>query len=395
MFMDVGLSKLFLAAVKANLAGDSSDIISMAKHLKQDDNALLQVAIDCEPLGNTTANTKEIVRVIRDNFFLRKATRKLHEVYAEAIKSDPLIPYPIFEKLSAIVPSEQQINHIDQFQDELLAQCREKMFRDLENKRSIGIPMGIKKLDQHLGGGLAPGRIVTVAARPGGGKTSFCTNIALNLSLSGHHPIYFTLEMNSQEISEKIISTHSGIELEKIVNRNMSDEEIDIYCKSTEELFKTKLSIASKTGGVWENAVMLLRNAVRYQKVDCAVIDYIQQYRMSKRTTQREEIDTMMQQIKDLANELQIPIIVVSQLNREIEKRPDGAPKMSDLKESGTIEQASDAVIILSFENVKEELTREDKCVIQAHIVKNRWGISGKAVKLFTDFSKNRIWGET
>lgn len=389
-FYNKSLSEIYTAVLKASVIGESVNLLTLSKYINNQN--YLSMAVDCLENYNSTMNVKEMARVIKEASQLRKATKQLYEIYHSAVQSDPLNPFPIFEKLSNIDNNGVESNKLDQFHGDILVRCREIMQRDLNKNVAIGFSTGFKVLDQYLGGGFSKGRVITLGARPGGGKTTLATNFAYNAMIRGEHPIYFTIEMNSLEITDKFISLHSGIEISKISNRILDDDEIDRYIKATNELYANRMSIASRTGGNWEKVLITIRNAVRYHGVSFVIIDYIQQYRMTKRLTQREELDLMMNQIKDIANDLQVPILVITQLNRDIEKRSDSSkdPKMSDIKESGTIEQASDAVLILSYENTIDGFDRLERPNLFLYIVKNRWGKQTK-IPLETKFEVNLI----
>jgi len=392
MFTETNRAAIFLAIIKASVTGDESNIVALSKFLPPDNTAVVMEIAECMEKGITTINPAEIIRVIKEHFNLRRATKQVYQIYNEAIHSDPLNPYPIFDRIASIDCGVSESNQIESSKD-LLPDLLSDLEKSMESRESIGLTTGMPKVDDILGGGLCPNRVITIAARPGGGKTTICINMAKAVMEAGQKAIYFTIEMNAKEMTTKLLSCDGAIPTSKIINRDLSEEHLDDIAKSASKLHRcSELLIASKTGGVWEKLVITLRNSVRYHGVSCAFIDYIQQYRMTKRSTQREELEAMMGQVKDLANELRIPIIVASQLNRNIEQRDDDDPKMSDLKESGAIEQASDTVVILTFKDGKEAMDRTDVKELWACFVKNRWGKLSKT-KLEYDFSIGKVWG--
>jgi len=392
MFHHTGLGKIFFAIIKANIEGVATDLVGIQKHLDNPELSIL--AIECTDKSSRTINIKTFAKTVKEAAALRKNIKYLKTIYSEAINSDPLTPYPLIERLSGIECKIETDGGIDQFHGNLLIDTMKDIEHGMEHGTVPAISTGMKTLDVALKGGIYPGHVITIAARPGGGKTTIAISLAYDMAKNGQHPLYVTVEMNSKELTHKIQSRDTGISQDKIISHKLNPYQCDLLHQSASKMFKWRMSVYSRSGSNWERVVMMIRNAVKYHGVSIVFIDYIQQYRMTKRLTQREELDIMAQQIKTVAQDLGVPIVVLSQLNRDIEKRGSSAdPKMSDIKESGTIEQASDAVLILTNdkETTTEKGMRHDGPWIC--VVKNRWGEKGRW-PVMAQFNINRFYEE-
>ena len=373
MFHNHNLGKIFLAIIKANIEGIACDLVGIQKFLPTMDLTLL--AVECTESSSKMININSFTKVVKEAALLRKNLRNLHSIYNDAVNTDPLHPYPLMERLSEIQGAADSQGGLDQFHGDLLMETLKEVEKNMLHGKVPAISTGMKSFDAALNGGIYPGHVITIAARPGGGKTTIAISMAYEMAKNGYHPMYVTVEMSSTEFNMKCYARDTGVPQDKIMAGKLNEEEFEKVYQSASKMYKWKTSVYSKSGSNWERVVMMIRNAVKYHGVNIVFLDYIQQYRMTKRLTQREELDIMAQQVKTLAQELNVPIIILSQLNREIEKRSgDADPKMSDIKESGTIEQASDAVLIIT--NDKEScdsngLRHDGPWIV---MVKNRWG---------------------
>jgi replicative DNA helicase len=369
MFNDKRCSTLFNGIFKTATSGIEPTIISITKIIPADQE-LIKFSVDCSELGNSSMNPKEICKVIKANYINRKVYRNGVMCFDEFLKSDPLTPYPLIEKIDLLKTDIVDDSETDWVCQNLVPEAIQDVADALEGKTVTGYSTGNQTIDEALKWGLSPGRVYTLAGRPGTGKTTLAVNWIYSAFKQGAVPIYFTIEMSSKDICKKLISLHGGISQAKILSPGNDEKFLDDFIFSAQEVHKMKIAINSKTHGKWGNLVSKLRRVVRKNGVSLAVIDYIQQFSIDHRKTVREELDLIMHEIKNLATELNIPIVVISQLNRKIEERKDNKPQLADLKECGTIEQASDAVIILH--KLSDTVAKRE--YHSAHILKNRWG---------------------
>ncbi|WP_019223855.1 replicative DNA helicase [Bartonella rattaustraliani] len=232
------------------------------------------------------------------------------------------------------------------------------------SSRLSGIATHIKMLDEKMGG-LQPSDLIVLAGRPGMGKTSLATNIAFNIANAYHRGEkdknsaqeneggivgFFSLEMSSEQLATRIISEQTEISSSDIRRGNILDEHFTKIIRSMHHLQKIPLYI-DQTGGI--SITQLAARARRLKRqhgLDVLVIDYIQlMTSSSKRSSENrvQEITEITTGLKALAKELNIPIIALSQLSRQVESRTDKRPQLSDLRESGSIEQDADIVLFV------------------------------------------------
>jgi len=267
-----------------------------------------------------------------------------------------------------------------------------------ENEKKIpGISTGFYELDR-LTSGLHPGNLIVIAGRPGMGKTALALNIAEHVAVVQKLPVLvISLEMTSQELSERLLSSHSRIELKKLRaprQNNMTNDDWAVLLEASDRLRRTQIAI-DDSGGT--NALELRGIARRVKrqfgdKLGLIVVDYLQLmsgHSSGSRTDNREqEISLISRSLKALAKELKVPIIALSQLNREPEKRTSKKPNMSDLRESGAIEQDADMVIFIFREfmyNRESRDTRTSEIILD----KNRHGERGVfKLNFFGEFTR-------
>ncbi len=217
----------------------------------------------------------------------------------------------------------------------------------------VGVPTGLTDLDDRLGG-LHKSDLVIIAGRPSMGKTALATNIAFNaakkIQESGKKTsiAFFSLEMSSEQLSTRILAEQSRIKSNDIRRGRISDEEFDKFIETSKNISELPLYI-DETPAI---SIAALSNRARRIKrlygVDMVVIDYIQLMKASNFKEGRvQEISEITQGLKALAKELSVPVVALSQLSRAVEQRDDKKPQLSDLRESGSIEQDADVVMFV------------------------------------------------
>lgn len=212
----------------------------------------------------------------------------------------------------------------------------------------LGIPTGLKALDDAICGLVAPDLFV-IAARPGQGKTALALSITHHTSITHNIPcLWISLEMDGTQLVRRLVSIESGIDHEVLRNGKTSKDEYDTMRKAIDVVSKAKIFIEDKTSinirDIRTRAnILKKKHGIKY-----IVIDYLQLMMSVNKTQSREqEIAEISRGLKCLAKELEIPVIALSQLSREVEKRPNKMPQLSDLRESGAIEQDADNVVFL------------------------------------------------
>lgn len=223
----------------------------------------------------------------------------------------------------------------------------EKVFVKLEKRCKnggglVGISTGFKGIDD-ITGGLKPGELVIVAARPSMGKTAFALNIAQSASRTSS-VIIFSLEMETESLLNRMISSSCMIKMNDIQSGTLTDDQFVRIMKRTSELGKRNLYIDDKSN-MLSDIKALCRKQKLQKGLDVIVIDYLQLIRTTMKANQREqEVSYISKELKSLAKELNITVIALSQLSRSPEARNDHRPMLSDLRESGSIEQDADII---------------------------------------------------
>lgn len=243
-----------------------------------------------------------------------------------------------------------------------------------------GIPTGFSLLDKYMTG-LNKSDLILIGARPAMGKTSFALNIARNVAvLAKKKVVFFSLEMGKEQLAQRILSTEARVESQKMRTGELSDDDWQRLAQATVSLNEAELYF-DDTANI---TVPEMKSRVRKMRdVDCVIIDYLQLMQGTKRTDSRvQEVSEITRSLKLMAKDLKIPVITCSQLSRSTEGRGKShKPQLSDLRESGSIEQDADIVLMLYRESYYDEEKNEtvvtDESKAQVIVAKNRHGGTG------------------
>lgn len=255
-----------------------------------------------------------------------------------------------------------------------------------KKSRFLGVPTGFMDFD-HLTSGLQPGNLIIIAARPSMGKTTLVLNIAQNVALEQKRPVaVFSLEMPSQDIAMRMLATESRIDFGRLRTGNFSEDQWRPLTDGASRLAKAPILI-NDNRGLTVQSLRAEGRRLKGEHSDLAliIVDYLQLLRGTGRYNAREqEISEISRALKILAWELNVPIIACSQLSREIERRPDKRPQLSDLRESGAIEQDADLVAFLHRDDYYEDENVGDRVEAYIMIKKQRNGPTGTVILYFT-----------
>lgn len=271
----------------------------------------------------------------------------------------------------------------------------EKVFELIEkNKNSeegelTGLDTGFEELNQYTYG-FQPGELIILAARPGVGKSAFALNVAQKMAnKTKKHVAFFSLEMSMEQLTMRILSTLSNVKLGKIRTGKMSESEMARLLIAKTVTDDLNIYLDETTTNRFEDVKVKCRKLKREGHLDFVVIDYLQLLTISGKANRYEEVTALSRNLKLLARELEVPVLALSQLSRDVEKRKkeDGirVPVLSDLRESGSIEQDADMVLFLHREgNNGEDVTKKfTNAKTQLIIAKNRQGMTGSFDLIF------------
>lgn len=248
-----------------------------------------------------------------------------------------------------------------------------------------GVPTGFVELDR-ITNGLHPGQMIIVAARPGVGKSTFALDVCRSAAI--HHNMttaFFSLEMSRTEIVMKILSAEASVPLNRIRGGKMDENDWQRVTDKSVVLSEKDFFIDDSPNLTMMEIRAKARRLKQRHDLQLIAIDYIQLMTSGKKVESRQlEVSEFSRQIKLLAKELEIPVIALSQLSRNTEQRKDGIPQLSDLRESGSLEQDADIVLMLHRpEMYSQNPTDDERGLAAFHIPKHRNGETGKVDALF------------
>lgn len=259
--------------------------------------------------------------------------------------------------------------------NELFADTLEKFATGKVNMP--GVPTGFKYLDAYIGG-LKKSDMLILAARPSMGKSALAMNIAAEVAKK-HSVLFLSLEMNKTQLIERIVASAARVHATKIQHRNLDDAELERVLDEADRVNDMKLFIDDTAGIGLPEIKMKACKMQREHGLDLIVIDYLQLMQASKayRGDRVQEVSELSRGIKSLARELNIPILALSQLSRAVESRADKRPMLSDLRESGSIEQDADIVMFLYRDDYYDHES-DVKGLAELIVAKNRNGAIGR-----------------
>lgn len=269
----------------------------------------------------------------------------------------------------------------------------EKVFKIIESNRNLnddgltGLDTGFSDLNK-ITHGFQKGELIILAARPGIGKSAFALNIASNIAERVNaHIALFSLEMGLDQILMRMYAMHSGIALSKIRSGNLTETEFASLNLAKLKMDKFNIYLDDAGATDVEEVVTVCRKLKREGKLDFVIIDYLQLLTTTKKFSNRtDEIAKISRQLKLMARELEVPVLALSQLSRDVEKRDDKRPVLSDLRESGSIEQDADIVMFLhrapskgDDDTTKQVKNKETELIV----AKNRQGMTDSVNLIF------------
>ncbi len=331
-----------------------------------------------------------------------------HAIFQQDMESDELLNF-VEGKVFAIGQNGggdfKESNEIIEITSSYIDKMRER-----ENKDLIGIDTGFKVLNK-MTTGFNAGDLVILAARPSMGKTALALNVVYQAVQNNSGVAFFSLEMPVEQLMLRLLSIDSGIELQKVRTGSLSDNEYSRIHHSLKK-FEDKMLFVDDDGGININQLRtkLRKLKSKNPKLSLAVIDYLQIMNSAGSKDRQAEISEISRNLKLLARELKIPILALSQLNRALESRTDKRPIMSDIRESGSIEQDADIILFVYRDDVyrkkaelekknvqpnQQQVSEPEQIVVEAELIiaKQRNGPTGtvklhfhKHLTKFTDY---------
>jgi len=309
-------------------------------------------------------NPLTAANIVKKESFRRKALQNIHRAQETVLEAQTMDE--CLNAVGAVLDGlEVDDNEFEDWQT-LLKNSIERLDERMRGKAPQGLNTGFNVIDERLMG-IKDGNLRIVAARPAMGKTTLILNEAIDISMRGGNVLIFSLEMTKEELTDKILSCVSGINLRNIQTGDFEEDDHPKIQVGYSKVKINNLNIVDKSGLNINHLSNIAKKFNRTKKLDAIYIDYLQLVRADTQN-RFEEISEVSRRLKGLAKDLNVPVIALSQLSRKVEERADKRPMMSDLRESGQIEQDADIIQFIyrddyylkeksSFPNIAEIIT--------------------------------------
>jgi replicative DNA helicase len=374
---------IYSAILSLFVSGEKIDYVTLLEKISAgreiEEKRCKTYLLDLAKTVPSVSNAEKYAQIIKEKFDVRTLMDSAHEILRDARSggdADEILDsaeQKIFDIRSG--KSRGGFIHIKEI---LLSNIERLDALALdESKLFTGLSTGFSDLDRAIIG-LNKTDLILLAARPGMGKTSFALNIAENVAKNGYKVGFFSLEMSKEQLTNRIISSTAGISGRKVRTGQFSKEEWEQFTELCEKLSALGLYIDDTANITVPEMKARLR---RLGGLDLVIIDYLQLVSCARSNPNRvQEISTITRHLKIMAKELEIPVICLSQLSRASEHRSEHRPILSDLRDSGSIEQDADVVMFLYREGYYSkddpDVSNESECIIS----KNRHGETGSII---------------
>ena len=392
-FYDENHKKIFSSMVDLEKENKPIDILTLYDKLKTKKSLLKEVGgssylsqlVEIVP---SSTNVSFYAKSVKEKSVLRSMIKTASEIIVESQTDQVVVDEFVDEaekKLFEISQNKKRSGFVSSAE---LAKETLKIIENLTTRKQAvtGVSSGFKKLDK-MTSGFQNSDLIIIAARPGMGKTSFSLNILMHSALvHGMNVGFFSLEMAKEQLTMRMLSAKSKINFGKIRTGFLSDAEFQKTVDAATSLQRANIFI-DDTPAI--NSLDLRSRTRRLQTdkgIDLLIVDYLQLMRGTGRTESRErEIAEISLSLKALAKEMKIPIIAISQLSRQTEARTDKKPQLSDLRESGALEQDADMVMFLHRADAYKRNIEERDGLAEIIIGKQRNGPTGTVSLAFLD----------
>ena len=374
---------VFETMVELNDQGSPVDLVTLQNRLREKD--VPPEVSSLEFIGEliravpTSANIKYYANIVAEKSTLRKLIRLNEEIANNCYAGKESLEFILEDTEKRIFQLVQKRNTGDFVPiRQVVMNAMDKIESAARNKGAVtGIPTGFIDLDYRTAG-MQPSDLVLIAARPSMGKTAFVLNIAQHVAFKQNKTVaIFSLEMSKEQLVNRMFSLESRVDAQHLRTGQLNDQEWEKLIESAGVIGRSNL-IIDDTPGI---SISELRSKCRKFKLEhnlsMIIIDYLQLMTGSGRSDSRQqEISDISRSLKAVARELSVPVLALSQLSRAVEQRPDHRPMLSDLRESGAIEQDADVVMFIYRDDYYNHDT-EKKDVAEIIIAKQRNGPIG------------------
>lgn len=382
--------KLIFAAIQSLFnSGSPVDLLTLTNKLEEqkqleDAGGFIYIA---ESIKNTpsSANAKQYAKIVRENYIKR-------EILSASFSIQEMIYQSGNDSKESCLFAEEKICSIsdvfsEKSNNKTMAEIAESFVTQLElraesGKEILGTSTGLTDLDKKISG-LVDSDLIILAARPSMGKTTLAMNMVEEEALNGGYPLVFSLEMPSEQLFMKLVSSVGMIDIGKIQHANLSSEEWGRVSIATETINNSHLEINDNSTMSTQDLRLACREYKKKKgSLTLIMVDYLQLLRGKNKENRTQEISEISRELKALAKEFKCPVLALSQLNRGLENRSNKRPVSADLRESGQIEQDADVIMFIYRDEVYNEQS-EDKGLAEIIIGKARMGTIGMVGAVF------------
>lgn len=369
--------------------GKPADVITVHEHLKSigkaDETGGTPYLNGLAQYVPSAKNITRYAEIIRDKSILRKLIAAGDAIASDAFATIGTSPSQQLEQAEQAIlqiGSQGSLNADDKRLSTLIPRFNEMLLERAENPgKLVGASTGFVDLDR-MTNGLKKGNLIVLAGRPSMGKTSLAMNMAEQCALKDGLPVLVvTLEMSADELTTRLVGSVGRIDQSKLATANLADHEWGRVSEAMEQLHPVPIEIQDTgVSSIGEIRAMARRAQHRHKQLGLVVVDYLQLVKGSEEGGQENratELGTVSRGLKLLAGELGCPVIALSQLNRSLEDRPDKRPRMSDIRESGAIEQDADVIMFVYRDDYYTKENSKDPGVAEIVIAKQRNGPTG------------------
>ncbi len=380
---------IYAAALAVAESGEPVDLVTLTGRLQADgkleESGGIEYIVALSRSVPTAANVDYHAQIVSDRALLRRLIGVTTEIAATSYKGAP----DVGELLDS---AERRILELSQSRTlrgftpirEVLLDAYERVEFLYNHKGSLtGVPSGYAELDR-MTFGFQKSDLIIIAARPSVGKTAFALNIAQNVAVRGKMTCaIFSLEMSKEQLAQRMICAEANLDAQVLRTGQLTDQDWSKLTMGMESLSEAALFIDDSPGITITEMRSRLRKLQLEHGLGLVVVDYLQLIHGRSRTDNRQqEISEISRNLKALARELDTPVIALSQLSRSVEQRQDKRPMLSDIRESGSIEQDADVVAFLYRDDYYDPES-ERKNIVEVIIGKQRNGPTGKVELVF------------
>ena len=324
------------------------DLVTLSNELKGKITPLELSGIITEYMTPFIDSIQTLILQLKEQYILRKSQVYVSRLEQSILNSDFSQLVDCFDEAQNFINGIAKFSKGARPMNEIIQSSFESLLKRRENYQNgtiSGILTGVERLDKKIGG-FQPGQLVVIAARPAMGKTSFAVQIMKKAAMQNFKVLMYSLEMMDEQIADKIIISETGVDAERYRNGSLDEVEWIHITNKMGAFSNLPIEIDDKAG----NSIQYIQSQATIKKhqglCDVIFIDYVGLVGNNEKTGNREQyIATISKKCKEMAKQLDVPVILLAQLNRDVEKTRDKMPSLSDLRESGSIEQDADIVI--------------------------------------------------